>query len=75
MNSPHTVSFDYDLMDEHGRVEFDYARLGKNSHLVIWELWDWLVCQINDEERTELEPTLDQLLLYMDDHEVPLEVG
>ena len=77
VNSPHVITMAFDMTDEDGRVEFDYARLGSLSHLAIWRLWDEMFNRVNDDSGKPDQITqqwLNRLLEIIDDLGVPLEV-
>ena len=73
MDSPNYVTMHFDLTDEEGLRAFEYARLGRDSHLALWRMWNETCKPAHDNQITKLWRI--RLLEIMEDLNVPLEVG
>ena len=75
-NSPHINTMTFDMTDKDGIDAFEYARLGKASHEVLWALWDEM-CKHQDDYCGPDQITqqwIQRLNELMDYHYVPLEI-
>ena len=72
----HTNTMTFDMTDKDGIDAFEYARLGKASHEVLWALWNEM-CKHQDDYRGPDQITqqwIQRLNELMDYHYVPLEI-